>query len=466
MAQRDEPIQFRAEYERELETWLRRRFRYLCVTYLALGVADVVLSMLDIGEIPASALAIEMVGKTLRLSVIAYFLFGRSWAAATRSQVLGATTYMILIVGAISLIGIFSINFVAPGAAPSLILPLFFWHITACLFLPWTPRESLQPFIPLFVVWAMLVLIFPSDADVIRRVLTVAFGPAVLLPGLGIAALRMRQHSESFRRRMVGQQFLTMRREISQARTIHESLFPKPYRDEYVGFDYVYSPMRELGGDFVHLHVSPEGILHLTLVDVTGHGLAAALTVNRLYGELERIRAESPRAEPGEVTSLLNRYICLTMARYNIYATGLSLMLDPYLGELRWANAGHPPMLRRGENGIVSELTSTAVVLGAMMPDEFDAGQVSTDLAPGDAIILYTDGAFEARDRLGKQFGLAGLRSLMRTHPAPGNWPQFINSMVERHRAGRWEDDVLIGALTFEAVRSSQTKVEERLVTT
>ena len=62
--------------------------------------------------------------------------------------------------------------------------------------------------------------------------------------------------------------------------------FPAEYDDGFVRFEYRYTPMRELGGDFVHLHVAASGIVHVVLLDVTGHGLAAALTVNRLYGEL------------------------------------------------------------------------------------------------------------------------------------------------------------------------------------
>jgi serine phosphatase RsbU (regulator of sigma subunit) len=455
MTQNESQTLFRSEYRQELEIWLRRRFRYLCIVYLAAGAAHLLWMLLFVRETPALVMLVGGAGRVSTLAVIGYYLFERNWDAADRAQMLSAATRMILIVGAISLLTVFSINRLAPEQTPGLILPLFVWHFSACLFLPWTPRESLRPFVPLFVVWALLVLLFPTGPDVIVRILTVVFGPAVLLPGLGIAAWRMRRHSQSFRNRMVGQHFMTMRREFSQARTLHESMFPPPYDDGHVRFEYTYTPMRELGGDYIHFHVGAEGLVHLVLLDVTGHGLAAALTVNRLHGELDRIRAESPQAEPGDVLTLINRYISLTMTRYNIYATAACATLDPYLDELRWASAGHPPGYLRGVNGGVREVAATTVVLGAVDPDSFRAEQQRLDLAPDDTLVLFTDGVFECRNRVGRQLGLGRVRELMALRPAPRHWPRFLASAVDKHSGGLVEDDSLIAALTFCASRGA-----------
>jgi serine phosphatase RsbU (regulator of sigma subunit) len=258
-----------------------------------------------------------------------------------------------------------------------------------------------------------------------------------------------------------------MRREFSRARTIHESMFPAPYDDGHVRFQYTYAPMRELGGDYIHLHVGAEGLVHLTLLDVTGHGLAAALTVNRLYGELERIRAESPRAEPGEVLTLLNRYISLTMVRHNIYATAACVTLDPYLDELRWASAGHPPGYLRGVNGVIRDLPATTVVLGAFDHETFQAQQQKIELSPDDTLVLFTDGVFESRDRLGRQFGLKRVRELMALQPPPRHWPRFIAAAVDRYNGGQNEDDILVASLTYCASRRpGREQPEEALAAT
>ncbi len=129
------------------------------------------------------------------------------------------------------------------------------------------------------------------------------------------------------------------------------------------------------------------------------------------------------------------------------------MTLDPYAGELYWASGGHPPALLRGANGVVRQLSSTALMLGAVGDDDFESNEQTLELAPGDVIVTYTDGAIEARDRAGRFFGIDRLRDLLHSRPAPGNWPQYIASSVDRHKVGRAEDDVLVASLTFTAIR-------------
>lgn len=465
-------VLFRSEYEQELETWLRRRFGYLCIAYVVLeaillinqivGAVWPPESLRDGSTIFALA-AIRIGGALVALLVTGHFLFVRRKLLETREEVLRAATQLILSLGAISLLSRILSDRFQPSLGDNVYFSLFFWHFTACMFLPWTPRESLRPMLPLLLAWDVWLLLTRVATEPSTTVLHIVFNPGVLIPGLGICAWRLNLHTQSFRDRMVGKQFLTMRQEFMRARSVHESMFPVPYDDGFVRFDYTYTPMRELGGDFIHFHVTPQGIVHATLIDVTGHGLTAALTVNRLYGEIERIRAESPRAEPGEMLGLLNRYIFLTMARHQIYATALALMLDPYEGQVRWAGAGHPPALLRGANGVVTPLPSTSMMLGILDDDQYDRGQKSIELSPGDVLVVYTDGAFEARDRRGTRFGLEQLQHVLHRQPPPRNWPQFISSFVSKHAAGRIDDDVLIASLTYNASRRPATHAEPSL---
>ena len=449
-------VMFRHEYEHALETWLRRRFAWLCAAYFALGAFMLVFRTVALfaaarvdgtpGLTAAMFVATGLAAVSLSI-VVVFYLRGRR--DENRDDLVRTVSWMIVALGTASL----TTRFVGEDLGLETITAIFFWHFTACLFLPWTPRDSLRPILPLLFVWAVYMIVIETAGSPLNRILSVMFSPGVLMPGLLIAGWRLRRHSREFRSVMLGRHYRTLRQEFSRARKIHESIFPAEYDDGFVRFQYTYEPMRELGGDFLHITVGPEGLVHLTVLDVTGHGLAAALTVNRLYGELERIRGETPKASPGEVMKLLNRYIYLTMAKHNIYATGITITLDPYAGEARWASGGHPPAMLRGVNGVVSYLSSTAVMLGAVDDDQFNADEQSIELSPGDVIVSYTDGAIEARDRVGRQFGIDRLKALLHSRPAPGNWPQYIASSVDRHKVGRAEDDVLVAALTFAAVR-------------
>jgi len=454
---------FGHEYEHELEDWLKRGFRRLCIAYIILGAVYLLARLLIIGE-PAGWYdwTIAVTGALLSITIVLFFLTRREMAQASRELMVSHATRMILLLGATSIATQLTLVFSGTPFDNTQMLPrLFYWHVTACVFLPWTARESMRPMIPLMIIWALCVLGFNLDEGFLLAALTVMFGPGVLLPGLGICTWRLTRHSREFRREMVGRHFMSMRQELARARSIHEAMFPHPYDDGHVRFDYTYLPMRELGGDFIHLYVGPEGLVHISLLDVTGHGLAAALTVNRLYGELERIRGELPLAEPDEVLILLNRYINLTLVKHNIYATAACVTLDPYLNELRWAAAGHPPAFVRLVSGSVDALESTAVVLGALADNEFTTGLTTHTLRAGDEVVLYTDGVIEARDRAGRLYGLPALRELMHRKPPPRNWPQFIASTIQRHSAGRSADDVLVASLRFVGPRHDEHITDE-----
>jgi serine phosphatase RsbU (regulator of sigma subunit) len=95
------------------------------------------------------------------------------------------------------------------------------------------------------------------------------------------------------------------------------------------------------------------------------------------------------------------------------------------------------------------------------MPQKaFDAPSRTVDLVPGDVLVLYTDGSFEARNRAGEQLGLDMLRSLVRLRDAPQDWPQFIAAQVDKHTGGSCDDDVLIASVTFKAQRPQPTAAE------
>ncbi len=455
---------FRSEYAQEMESWLRRRFRVLCLCYLVLAAAVLALRLLiGFDEGPGRVLTIvaTALGSAASLATVSWFYFGGAWMKATREQLIHSASMMILILGAISLarngliVG-------ATGREENFLLPLFAWHFVACTLLPWTPRESLKPLLPLLGLWMLGVMLL-EHTSIFERVLKIVFAPGVLVPGLCWSALRLKYHSERFRIQMVGKQFFTMRREMAEARTIHENLFPKMFDDGHVRFEYTYMPQRELGGDFVHLHTLHNGVVYVTLLDVTGHGLAAALTVNRLYGELERIFGETPEAEPADVLSLLNRYVHLTMVKHNIYVTGMCMRVDPVRGCIVWSSAGHPPALVRGANGVVRKLAATNILLGAVEPLEFNGQQSSMELSPGDTVVMYTDGVFESRDRDGIMLGLERLDALAHTQPPPRRWPQFIAAAVQRHSGGRNDDDILVATVTYLSPRPARVRQSETL---
>lgn len=347
---------------------------------------------------------------------------------------------------------------------------VFVSHFFACIFLPWTSRESLQPIWPLLGLNALVTIGVAawsvldggwSSRLVWMSLALVGVSLLIPLPGLAICEWRHGRFRKRFTFDAMRGRYSALKAELTNARQIHESLFPEPIQTGHVRFDYVYEPMSQIGGDYLHTHSArnadgTSSLFNFVIVDVTGHGIPAALTVNRLHGELERIFAEQPTISPGEVLRLLNSYVHLTLASHSVYVTAICLRVDAERGVLDYASGGHPPAFLRSVDGRLDRLDSTALVLGAAAGNDFQAEPRSMPFGPGDALIAYTDGATEARDAHGRYFGIEGIQRVLAnssTGPArpgpreagsPALWPATLLREIERHREGPTMDDVLV----------------------
>ncbi len=450
----------------------RRRALILCIVLLGLGLVDAgrfiagdFMRLLEARDAAGDLAAADgsavirgwarLGGQALSLAVIAVFAVGPRRRLRRHTEITNALTMLLVLVGAVLLASRLVVEKAIPGyAALGGIVDLLALHLVVCTIMPWSPREASLPFAPLLLVWVTIFLLpGTSSLDIFDRLIGAMMSPVILVPGAAIAGWRARRRHEDAERITLADRVESFGGELSRARIVHDAMFPTPFTG-HIAFEYDYQPIGEIGGDYVHTHVCPRrGTVTLTLLDVAGHGLPAALTVNRLFGELERIRAEHAAAEPAEIMTLLNRYIFLTMAPHSLYATGACMMLDPVTGSLAWVNAGHPPAFVRRADGSLLDLATTTALLGVIDPDAFEPCPRRVTLAPGDVVIAFTDGAFEARDAEGVRFGIDRLRDTASFDPPPRSWPKFIAGAVARHHEGRAEDDVLIAALTLRSLR-------------
>ena len=147
-----------------------------------------------------------------------------------------------------------------------------------------------------------------------------------------------------------------------------------------------------VGGDWYDALERPDGRVALVVGDVVGHGLRAAATMGQLrnafraYGLVE--------ASPAEVVARINRLVM--SGGEEVMATVLYLVLDRETGEVVYSCAGHPPPLVLGPDGPRFLEEGRSVPIGAAEPAVFREGRAL--LAPGSALLLYTDGLVERRD--------------------------------------------------------------------
>ena len=164
-----------------------------------------------------------------------------------------------------------------------------------------------------------------------------------------------------------------------------------------------YEAARQVGGDFFDAFRvrGPSGRLALCIADVTGKGIAAALLMAfarpLLHAAIDQIRTPAAALER-------TNQILVEERRSALYITALCATIDLRRGQLLLANAGHePPLLVPADGSPVTWLGATGPLLGAFA--RLDLDEHAVQLAPGDLVLLYTDGVTDAQSRSGERFG-------------------------------------------------------------
>lgn len=171
---------------------------------------------------------------------------------------------------------------------------------------------------------------------------------------------------------------------------------------------YHYEPHGPAGGDCCDLLPQESGDLHILLGDVMGKGLAASM----LMAHLQAIfRSLAMLAMPiPELMARANRVFAQSTGG-STFATLFYGRAHP-TGELEYCNAGHcPPLVSR--QGHVESLQPTGLPLGLFAGAPY--ASASLRLAPGELLLLYTDGVSEARSADGHDYGTRRLERLMKT---------------------------------------------------
>lgn len=193
------------------------------------------------------------------------------------------------------------------------------------------------------------------------------------------------------------------------AREVQDGLLPAA-APELPGYDLAGRclPSLELAGDYFDFLPCPDGRLGLVIADVAGKGVPAAL-IMATFRALLRSRHElgdSLAETVGSVGRLLRE-----SAAPRAFVTCCYAVLEPASGRLAYASCGHPLGLVARAGGGLEELENCGPALGVFA----DALHVEREvrLAPGDRLLLYTDGLVEAADAAGEQFGGERLRALL-----------------------------------------------------
>lgn len=257
-------------------------------------------------------------------------------------------------------------------------------------------------------------------------------------PALRVGQLVREQQAEAATRQRFEQ-------ELEVAKLIQQNFLPKqlPELDDWQVAAY-YRPARQVGGDFYDVIPLSQGRLGFVIGDVTDKGVPAALVMAATRSVL---RASAQRIiNPGEVLQRVNEHLCPDMPE-KMFVTCLYGVLDPITGHFRFANAGHDlPYVKTAEGSV--ELRARGMPLGLMTGMAYEEKEMV--FAPGETLLLHSDGIVEAHSPSGQMYGFPRLKEAVARYPGGHELIDRVLADLHDHTGddAEQEDDITMLTLT------------------
>ncbi|KJU87088.1 stage II sporulation protein E [Candidatus Magnetobacterium bavaricum] len=199
---------------------------------------------------------------------------------------------------------------------------------------------------------------------------------------------------------------------------------------------------REVGGDFYDFFFVDKDRLCLTIGDVSGKGVPAALFMVKAMTLLKS--TVQTGVTPNEALTIVNRELCLDNRSY-MFVTVFLGIFDISTGHLRYSNGGHNPPYLLGHNGIVPVTEAVGPALGILEGTIYESAEL--EIAHDHSLLMYTDGIEDSRDVSGGFFSIERLEQLLyenRLLPAERLVGTILDSVNDFSEDAPQADDITI----------------------
>lgn len=246
--------------------------------------------------------------------------------------------------------------------------------------------------------------------DVLYVVLPVEYGTGEWLALVQLASEEYRQAEMTWAAREQAESNAAIEHELEKGRQIQLRLVAKDVNIDGIDVGIGFQPCQWVGGDYVDAVATGDGRVFLTVADVCGKGLQAALITSSLHTMVHTNVMSG--FELADMIRRLNHYLCQTLPD-DSFVSMIAIVLDLATGEFQCVNAGHPPAILIGESAEPKHLQS-----GVNPPlglDQVDYGIDNGKLDHDRVLAMYTDGLTEMRDaESGEMLGIEGVESCIR----------------------------------------------------
>jgi len=237
-------------------------------------------------------------------------------------------------------------------------------------------------------------------------------------------------------------------REIAEARAIQQGFLPNEI-PQLRGFQIAgaWQPARVVGGAYYDVLAFGPETLGICIGDVAGKGMPAALLMSNLQAAFRGFA--SPSLAPQDLCERLNSLICRNIAT-DRFITFFYAQLDGAACQLRYTNAGHNAPIVAHRDGTHDRLLEGGGILGVFPVQEYSTG--TYNLAPGDRVLLFTDGVTEAHLPDGEEFGEARLLGLLEQNrdTSAEDLQKIVLQAAGEYCRGHWHDDATLIVLAVE----------------
>ncbi|MFH1655719.1 MAG: PP2C family protein-serine/threonine phosphatase [Candidatus Omnitrophota bacterium] len=237
---------------------------------------------------------------------------------------------------------------------------------------------------------------------------------------------------------------IQMEKELELAKKVHQTLIPKSISTDQVDIAVMYLPMSYIGGDYAKFHFVDKDKLIFIICDVTGHGVSAALLVNRLHAEFERLSREGK--EPGILLKELDKFIGEDFKGSNMYISAFCGLLDFKQKSFFYSNYGHPTQyFYRTTDSTIVYLGSQTALLGLALGDE-GVHQHRIDFEKGNKIFMFTDGVIETKGMAKEEFGKKRLEEFIKHNHIlkVDSFNQKLLNTLNVFQSENFEDDIFV----------------------
>jgi phosphoserine phosphatase RsbU/P len=238
-----------------------------------------------------------------------------------------------------------------------------------------------------------------------------------------------------------------MKRDLDAAARVQQSLLPRQLPEAAAAtFAWTYRPCDELAGDSLGVHAIDDRLVGIYVLDVSGHGVPAALVSFTATRSLLQQQDERADDVAGLVTNLNALYPMEENGDH--YFTMLYGVLETGSGRFRFVNAGHPGPVWLHQDGSLEGLDVPGMPVGVDDEPEYEESMI--DLQAGDRLYIYSDGLEEEVNAGGEDFGRERLHAAIleaQTLPLQESVDLLVAKVVAWHGDEHLKDDVSIVAV-------------------